>query len=166
MSTKATGSAVEGGEQILDEQPEILTGVESWQAGVGAGLLGAIAFGAVMAIVAPGALTAAIPAMYGLTGGAAGTFVHLAHGAILGVAFAAILRARPDFGSNLTRATIAGAAYGVVLWVVLAAFVMPVWLSAVGFAGAPPLPSFDPISLAGHALYGIVLGAAYPLLRG
>jgi hypothetical protein len=165
MSTKATGSAVEGGEQILDEQPEMLTGVESWQAGVGAGLLGAIAFGAVMAVVAPGALTAAIPAMYGLTGGAAGTFVHLAHGAILGVAFAAILRARPDFGSTLTRATITGAAYGVALWVVLAAFVMPVWLSAVGFAGAPPLPSFDPISLVGHALYGIVLGAAYPLLR-
>jgi hypothetical protein len=165
MSTKATGGAVEGGEQILDEQPEILTGIESWQAGVGAGLLGAVAFGAVMAVVAPGALTAAIPAMYGLSGGAAGTFIHLSHGAILGVAFAAILRARPDFGSNTTRATIAGAVYGVALWLALAAFVMPVWLSTVGFAGAPPLPSLDPISLVGHVLYGIVLGAAYPLLR-
>ncbi|MDS0297281.1 histidine kinase [Halogeometricum sp. S1BR25-6] len=147
------------------EMTERIAGVESWQAGVVAGLLGSIAFGAMMAVVSPGALTAAIPAMYGLSGGMAGTFIHLSHGAVLGVAFAAVLRARPDFGNTVGRATAAGAAYGVVLWVVLAVLVMPVWLSAVGFAGAPSLPNVDAMSLLGHVVYGAVLGAAYPMLR-
>ncbi|MDS0296033.1 histidine kinase [Halogeometricum sp. S3BR5-2] len=147
------------------EMTERIAGVESWQAGVVAGLLGSIAFGALLAVVAPGALTAAIPAMYGLSGGVAGMVVHLSHGAVLGVAFAAILRARPDLGNTVGRATAAGAAYGVVLWVLLAVLVMPVWLSAVGFAGAPPFPNVDAMSLLGHVVYGAVLGAAYPMLR-
>nr|WP_089877280.1 histidine kinase [Halogeometricum limi] len=139
--------------------------VESWQAGVAGGILGAIAFGALMVLVSPGVLTNAIPAMYGLTGGAAGTFIHLSHGAVIGVAFAALLRARPELAETLGRSTAAGAAYGVAVWVVLAVLVMPVWLSAVGFAGAPGLPNISTTSLVGHVIYGLVLGAAYPMLR-
>lgn len=160
MSTKATTETIG-----RSEQTETTAGIESWQAGVAAGILGAVAFGGLMALVAPPMLTAAIPAMYGLSGGAAGMFVHLSHGAVLGVAFAAILRARPDFGNTVTRATVSGAVYGAAVWVVLAALVMPIWLSAVGFAGAPPFPSFDATSLVGHLVFGVVLGAAYSMLR-
>ncbi|WP_241432369.1 DUF6789 family protein [Halogeometricum borinquense] len=163
MSTKATTGSVE--QQQRDEQSELTTGVERWQAGVVAGLLGAVAFSALLAISAPAALTAAIPSMYGLSGGMAGMGIHLSHGALLGVVFVAVLRLWPDPGRTVTRAAIAGTAYGVVLWGILAVFVMPLWLSAVGFAGAPSLPAFDLMSLVGHVLYGIVLGATYPRLR-
>jgi uncharacterized membrane protein YagU involved in acid resistance len=105
----------------------------------------------------------AIPAMYGLQGGLAGWVVHVSHGAVLGVAFAGVAGAL-GYGDDTARSAGLGVAYGVVLWVVLAALVMPVWLSAVGFPGAPPLPNFNPTSLVGHAVYGLVLGIVYPFV--
>nr|WP_318247899.1 hypothetical protein [Saliphagus infecundisoli] len=42
---------------------------------------------------------------------------------------------------------------------------MPVWLSTVGFPMAPPVPNFDPTSLVGHAVYGLVLGIGYAVLE-
>jgi uncharacterized membrane protein YdcZ (DUF606 family) len=59
----------------------------------------------------------------------------------------------------------AGLVWGVVAWVVGAALVMPVWLSAVGFPTAPPTPNFAIPSLAWHLVYGGVLGVGYAALR-
>jgi uncharacterized membrane protein YagU involved in acid resistance len=104
----------------------------------------------------------AIPAMYGLSGIASGWGVHLFHSAVLGLVFAAGLRAVPSLADTRVKALGAGVAYGVVLWIVLAALVMPVWLGAVGFPAVPPLPNLNPMSLVGHVVYGAVLGAAFP----
>ena len=38
---------------------------------------------------------------------------------------------------------------------------MPVWLGM-----AEMVPAFDPMSLVGHVVYGVILGAGYPLEIG
>lgn len=139
------------------------TALEPWQAGVVGGIVGAIAFGAMMAMQMPDVLEMAIPAMYGLEGGFAGWILHVSHGAVLGVVFAAALTATGQNG--MVRSAVLGLAYGIVVWVGLAVVVMPIWLSAVGFPMAPPLPNVDVGSLLGHAVYGIVLGIAYGFLE-
>ncbi len=64
--------------------------------------------------------------------------------------------------SNLTIA-VAGLAYGIVLWIVLASFVMPAWVGAMT-GMSPPVPDWNAQSLMGHAVYGVILGLLYSLL--
>lgn len=138
------------------------TRIEPWQGGVVGGLLGGAVMGIMLTVQMTPVIENAIPAMYGLSGGLAGWIVHMFHAAILGVVFAAVAeRADVDaLGASLG----AGLVYGVVLWLVLAVLVMPVWLGAVGFAGAPPLPNVNVQSLVGHLVYGGVLGLTYPFV--
>ncbi|SFL55154.1 hypothetical protein SAMN04487950_4178 [Halogranum rubrum] len=140
-----------------------VTGSE-WQAGVLGGLFGGALMGVLLSVSMTPVIQNAIPALWGLSGGVAGWTVHMATAAILGVVFAALSKELPQYSSSVGQSTALGAIYGVVLWVVLAALVMPVWLSAVGFAGAPSLPNFDPTSLVAHLVYGVALGATYPLV--
>ncbi|SIS14799.1 hypothetical protein SAMN05421752_11456 [Natronorubrum thiooxidans] len=141
------------------------TALEPWQAGTVGGIIAALAFGILMSVQTPAVLEMGIPAMYGLEGGLAGWLIHVSHGAVLGVVFAALLTAtkRPHLGP--VKSTAAGLVYGVVVWAVLAVVVMPIWLSTVGFAMAPAFPNIDMMSLVGHAVYGIVLGIAYAFLE-
>lgn len=138
----------------------------NWKAGVVGGLTGGVVFGAMMVAMMPGVIEAGIPALWGLEGSIAGWFIHLSNAAIFGVVFAALagygLGGRVTYGRSIGL----GAAYGVVLWVLMAVILMPVWLQAVGFAGAPPLPNINELSLVGHIVYGLVLGAVYPALEG
>lgn len=136
----------------------------NWKGGLGAGLAGGAAMGVMLTTMMTPVIEVAIPAMYGLSGGAAGWVIHMSHSAILGVVFAGIAQAA-NAGENLPKSVGLGVVYGAVLWVVLAALVMPVWLSAVGFPGAPPLPNFNPMSLVGHLVYGGVAGAVFPFVR-
>lgn len=155
MATKSVAS--------VEQSSELGTGAGTWRGGAVAGALAGIAMGALFSVAAPGVLEVAIPSMYGLSGGLAGWVVHVSHAAVLGVAFVALAAAIGIEGR--TRLTGAGAAYGVVLWIALAALVMPVWLAAVGSPATPPLPNLDAISLVAHVVYGVVLGAALPSLR-
>ena len=147
--------------------------VAPWLAGVIGGLVGALGFGLVMVFVIPApVLEVAIPNMYGI--GATpdnpaelfGWIIHLSHGAILGVVFAALLRVEAvgTVATDTARTAVVGLLYGIVIWVVLAVIVMPIWLGAVGFPGAPPLPNVSELSLLGHALYGVLLGIVYDVL--
>ena len=128
------------------------------------GIVGAAVMGALMLAMADsgGPLAVAIPSLYGLAPPAsvgAGLFVHISHGAMLGVAFAAIAGAA---GVDSTGKLVgAGVGWGVVTWAVLAAVVMPVWLGAVGSPANPSLPNFAPPSLLWHVVYGFVLGGVY-----
>ena len=134
-----------------------------WQAGVVGGLVGGAVMGAMITMMNPPVIEMAIPALYGLSGGLAGWVVHMSHSAILGVVFAALAG---RMAGGIGRTALVGAVYGVVLWAVLAALVMPVWLQTIGFAGAPPFPNFAlPGSLPAHVVYGVLLGALFPALR-
>ncbi|MEF8913863.1 histidine kinase [Natronomonas sp.] len=140
----------------------------NWKAGAAGGIVGALVFGAMMAVMSPGVLQGAIPSMYGFSppNGAAGFTIHIAHGAVLGVVFAALLGVTGLSGSAARKQVGAGLAYGLLAWVVLAVIVMPIWLQAVGFGMAPELPNIGTQSLIGHAVYGVVLGGVYYALEG
>ncbi len=135
-----------------------------------AGILGTLAFGGFfVAIGNTGVIEMAIPAMYGVSGPAPliGWAIHLFHGAVLGVLYAVIVNST-GYGHHLDelpKAAGLGLGYGVVTTVALAALLMPVWLSSVGFQGAPPFPNFSPMGLVGHLIYGGVLGVSYPVIR-
>ncbi len=140
---------------------------QGWKPGVIGGLAAGLVFGALMSLMTPMVLQMGIPAMYGIEGpaGAIGWVIHMSHAAVLGVVFAAIAGAVLESDASIGKTVATGTVYGVALWVVLAVLVMPIWLSAVGFAGAPPLPNIGVESLVGHTVYGIVLGAVYATLR-
>jgi hypothetical protein len=135
-----------------------------------AGIAGTIVFGAVQMVMgAAGVIAVAIPALYGVSGPnlVAGWAIHLVHGALLGLGFA-VLATRPSVRSYATRVgpgAALGLAYGLVLTIPTAGIAMPLWLSAVGFPNAPPLPNLTVMGFVGHGVYGLVLGATYPVIR-
>lgn len=150
------------------------TSIQPWQAGVVGGLLGSVAFGALMVTMIPDpVLEVAIPNMYGIEAtpanpaDLAGWVIHLSHGAVIGVVFAVLVHRGPiaTWTNSGVKTALVGLLYGVVVWVVLAVLVMPIWLDAVGFPGAPPLPNVSELSLVGHAVYGLVLGTVYALIQ-
>lgn len=135
-----------------------------WQAGVVGGIAGATVMAVLISVMNAAVLEGAIPALYGLSGGIAGWVVHLSHGAVLGVVFAAIIES--DIGDRSAGIVVGlGLLWGAITWVGLAALTMPLWLSAVGFPMAPPFPNFAIPSLLWHVVYGGVLGVAYAGLR-
>jgi len=142
---------------------EVSTETGDWKAGVAGGLVGGLVFGAMMSMMLPGVLRMAIPAMYGIAGpaGAVGWAIHMSHGAIIGLGFAAVAGLKPDLGDSVGTSLGVGAGYGLLAWVALAVIAMPIWLGAVGFPGAPPLPNVGVESLVGHVVYGAVLGGVY-----
>jgi hypothetical protein len=137
-----------------------LAGNDAWKGGVLAGIAGGLVMGVVMlAMGATDVLGVAIPSLYALAPPASlglGLFVHVSHGAVLGVVFIALL---DRLGVDDARTTVAaGVGFGVLVWVLLAALLMPLWLSAVGSPAQPPFPNFAVPSLVWHAVYGAVLG--------
>lgn len=136
----------------------------AWKGGALAGLGGGVVMGVMLTMQMTPVVEVAIPSMYGLDGLVAGWVVHLFHSAVLGVVFAGVADAT-GLADSVGRSAVLGLAYGVVLWVALAALVMPVWLGVVGSPANPPLPNFNPTSLVGHAVYGLALGVAFPLFR-
>jgi hypothetical protein len=140
------------------------TGVSrgNWKVGVAGGALGALVMGVLVILMNEATLAVAIPSLYMLApppNPALGMFVHVSHGAVLGVAFAALVGALDVRGTS--RIVGVGVAWGVATWVVLAALLMPLWLSAVGSPADPPFPNFAIPSLLWHAVYGAVLGGVY-----
>ena len=142
---------------------EVSTETGDWKAGVAGGLVGGIVFGAMMSAMTPGVLQMAIPAMYGIEGpaGAVGWAIHMSHGAVIGLGFAAIASLKPGLVDSTGTSLGVGAGYGLLVWIGLAVIAMPIWLGAVGFPGAPPLPNVGVASLVGHVVYGAVLGGVY-----
>ena len=144
---------------------EVSTGTGDWKAGVAGGLAGSVVFGILMTYAIPAPLLEiVIPSMYGLAPPAApfvGWVIHMSHGAVLGVGFAAFVGLKPSIGENTGAALGAGAAYGLAVWVALAVIAMPIWLSAVGSPANPPLPNVSALSAVGHLAYGIALGGTY-----
>jgi uncharacterized membrane protein YagU involved in acid resistance len=137
----------------------------AWKGGALAGLAGGVVMGVMLTMQMTNVIQFGIPAMYGLEGLAAGWIAHLFHSVVLGVVFAVVAGAL-GFGDSAGRTAGLGMGYGIVLWVLLAVIVMPIWLGAVGSPANPPLPNFNPQSLVGHVVYGLVVGAVFPYVRG
>lgn len=142
-------------------------GLSTRQAGAVGGLAGGIVFGVMMTVMMTEVMAKAIPALWGLEGMVAGWIIHLINSAIFGLIFAAVASrgSLDQYSQRVTRSTGLGILYGIVVWVVAAVIVMPIWLQVVGFPMAPDVPNVNMQSLVGHIAYGLVLGALYPLLR-
>lgn len=130
-----------------------------------AGIAAGIVFGAMAGLMMP-ELMGMIGALYGFEGNAVvGWVAHLVHSVIFGLLYAAAvsLERLQRFAGRVSTGAGLGLAYGVVVWLVAASVVMPVWIGAMTGL-SPSVPDFNVMSLVGHAVYGIVLGAAYPLI--
>jgi len=148
-------------------------GTDQWLAGIVGGFLGSILFGLMMQFVIPAPmLEMAIPAMYGIEGPAllAGWAIHQFHGVVLGLAYVAAVQAGPlrSTARKLPGAVGLGVAYGIITTLLLAVIVMPLWLGAVGFGGAPPFPNIafpaTLMSTVGHVVYAVPLAVAYAVV--
>jgi len=107
-----------------------------------------------------------IGALYGAESAAIGWITHLFHSVVFALLFVAGV-SRSGLGARVRRplrASAAGLALGVVLWLVAAGVVMPLWLRAVGVPAT--LPNLPRIGLLGHALWGATLGLGYVALGG
>ncbi|SIS18159.1 hypothetical protein [Natronorubrum thiooxidans] len=144
-----------------------------WAAGAVGGFVGSILFGLIMQYVIPAPmLEMAIPAMYGIEGPAlmAGWAIHQFHGVVLGLTYVALVQFGPlrEPAKRVAPAIGLGIGYGVLTTAALAVLVMPVWLSVLGFPGAPPFPNVaipgTLVSLVGHIVFAVPVALAYALV--
>jgi cytochrome bd-type quinol oxidase subunit 2 len=135
----------------------VASGRRRWVAGAVSGLLAGVAMGLPMHYAME--LMPTVGALYGQPTVAAGWVVHLFNAVAFGLAFVAVVTRTPlrTVATSATNLVGLGAAYGFVLWVVAASFVMPAWVNAVG-AGSPPVPSLEAAGILTHLLFGLVLG--------
>jgi hypothetical protein len=136
-------------------------------AGAVAGVVAGVVFGLMMQMMSaptPDGGTMPMMAMVAMVVGSqslvVGWLYHLFNSAVIGALFGALLGGRTHgYGSGLTW----GAVWGVVWWVLGALILMPVLLGMPPFAALrmPPMRPVAMGSLAGHLLYGVILGAVF-----
>lgn len=132
-----------------------------WSGAVTAGLVAGVGMGLVMHFVM-GAMPL-IGALVGQPTVLAGWIVHLVISVVFALTFAAIV-ARTSFREYGLLGLIGlGAVYGIVLEIVAAGFILPLWANAVG-AGPLPVPFLVPMGFLTHILYGVLLGAVFGIV--
>lgn len=95
-----------------------------------------------------------------------GWTAHLLNSAIFALVYALLTRLSPlrSLADAPATGLTTGAAYGVGLWFVNIGFVWPLWLNAVGVTSLP-VPNLGALGpLAGHLVWGALLGVLFPLL--
>jgi len=109
---------------------------------------------------------AIIGALYGIESAVVGWITHLFHSVVFALLFVALTSWPPlrDRTDSVPAVTVLGVAWAVVLALVAAGMLMPVWISAVG-VGDLVFPNVTATSVMGHVLWGFVLGAVYGVLR-
>jgi hypothetical protein len=140
-------------------------------AGGVAGIVGGIVFGVMMQMMtAPTPEGARIPMMAMVAmvvrseSIAVGWLYHLFNSAVIGALFGAILGQQVrGLGGGIGW----GAAWGIVWWVLGALVLMPLFLGMPAFAPLqmPPMRPVAMGSLAGHLVYGVVMGALFAKLH-
>ncbi len=150
--------------------------VTPWIGGALGGVAGALVLGVLLWLAEPAIVEASIPALYGLDPTPVGGWVlHLLHGAIIGLVFAAVTERRIvrtyleadvetqalRFAGAPLRTAGFGVVFGLAIWAVLPLIVMPLWIGMVGDPDVPVMPDLIVESLLGHLLYGAIVGAVY-----
>jgi hypothetical protein len=139
------------------------TGTVDWTTAVFAGLGAGIVMGLMIQFVM--GIMPVIGALYGAEGLVTGWVAHLVHSVVFALVFAAAVSRPPlsKYAESPVSAAGLGLVYGVLLWVVAAAIVMPIWMGAVGLP-SPGVPNLNPQSLVGHVVFGVLLGGLYAVL--
>lgn len=134
----------------------------TWLRGLSAGLLGGFAMGILLALAEPSTFDEVLPALVGQSGGGVGWLVHLCGAALLAITFSTLIARRPP--RPLSAVLVAGIAFGVGLWFVLAGLAVPLWLGIVGVDVGITTPWLEPAVLAGLLIYGVVVALTHWLL--
>ncbi|WP_254272490.1 hypothetical protein [Haloarcula marina] len=135
-----------------------MSSTRTWSSAVAGGLVAGIGMGLIMHFVMN-----AMPLVGGLYGQptvAMGWIAHLVHSVVFALVFAAIVTRTSLREYGLLGMIGLGAAYGIVLELVAAGVVLPIWANAVGL-GPLPVPFIVPIGFVTHLVYGILLGAVF-----
>jgi hypothetical protein len=149
------------------ETPEAFEKTWAWKGGVVAGVAAAIVMGVAISIVQLDTLRLAIAGLYGFQGSlAVGWIAHLAHGTLFGLIFAWVLSDPSLYRIDdwAWKSAVAGVVYGLVLAVVGAGIIMPMWQGVVGVPTQGPIPNVTTPTVFWHAIYGIVLGGLFPFV--
>lgn len=127
-----------------------------------AALVAGLAMGAIMDQFV--GLMPVVGVMYGVENSLVGWAAHVFHSALFALLFAAGCTIAPldDVSSSLRGSTLLGLGWGLLLWVVAAGVIMPIWMMAVGLDAT--VPNLSPIGLVSHTVWGLLLGALYALL--
>ena len=129
------------------------------KSGVYGGLAGGVVFGALMGMMG---MLPMIGKMVGQPSAAVGAVVHLGNSAIIGAGFAVLLgRFVSGVGSGFTS----GLLYGAAWWFLGPLTLMPLFMGmglGVNWNAAAAVAMLP--SLAGHLLYGTILGISYAWL--
>jgi hypothetical protein len=152
----------------VDEALEPFESEWSVRGGAAAGAVATVVMGIVNMVTDLPTLRVAIAGLYGFSGNlVAGWIAHLVHGSLFGVVFAVILADPGLHGltDDRRRTLVAGIAYGLVLAVIGAGIVMPIWLWSVGVTPQPSIPHVAGATLTWHLVYGLVLATLFPALE-
>ncbi|MFC8848512.1 MULTISPECIES: hypothetical protein [unclassified Micromonospora] len=122
-------------------------------AGVAGGLVGGVAFGVMMQAFG---MLPMVAMLVGSESVAVGWLVHLANSALFGALFAVLIG---RWAANLPAALGAGLAYGLAWWVLGALLIMPAWLGMNAMIFQLDTGAWR--SLAGHLVFGLLLGLVY-----
>jgi hypothetical protein len=124
-------------------------------AGVVGGLVGGIGFGVLMQVMG---MIPMVAMLVGSDSVGIGWLVHLVISAGIGASFGLLFGAA---ATGAARAIGLGAAYGAVWWVLGGLLIMPAWLGMPVFTFT--IAAW--MSLVGHLIYGVLLGAVYALVH-
>lgn len=141
------------------------TATSPWRSATVASLFAGVAMGLVIHYTMPFTM-GLIGDMYGSLGPITGWTAHLFHSLVFGLLYAGVVgtTSLSRYGDEAATGGVLGAAYGVVVWAVAAAYVMPIWLSRV-MMQPPAVPNFDVTSLFAHLVFGVLLGVTYAIIR-
>lgn len=140
--------------------------------GILAGLIAGVPFGIMMQLMrAPTPEGSQVPMMMMVAmvvrsdSLLAGWLYHLFNSAVIGALFGGVVGTAAAASGG--RSVALGAGWGVLWWVVGALILMPLFLGMPAFAALrmPPMRPVAMGSLAGHLIYGVVLGLAYARLH-
>ncbi|GAB3682556.1 ATP-binding protein [Salinarchaeum chitinilyticum] len=127
-----------------------------------AALVAGLAMGAFMDQIAD--VMPVLGALYGVEHSLVGWVTHLFHSVLFALLFAAGCTVAPldDLTASFRGSTLVGLGWGLLLWLVAAGIVMPIWMMAVGLDAT--IPHLTAVGLLSHTVWGLLLGALYELL--
>lgn len=125
-------------------------------AGTVAGLIGGIAFGAMMHALG---MIGMIGELVDAEGFGAAWAVHLVIAAAIGAGYAVTFGVRdPGYGASAAY----GLVYGAIWWVLGPLLLMPLFM---GMGPFPPIGQDQIMSLIGHLMYGVIVGLVFVAVR-
>ena len=139
-------------------------GAHRWIAGAVAGLAAGVVFGLYLQFVVD--LLPATGEVAGVEALATDWAVHLLHSVVFALVYAGIASwpRVAEYADRAATGAVLGAGYGAAVWLVAVGVALAFWTVANAVWVLPiPTPNLD--SLAGHVLYGVVLGVTFAVVR-